>query len=396
MFNSLNGGQIAWLLPAALIAIVALAAVSARGARTDRRRAALIMWGGWLLVTGAVLSFATGIIHTYYSIELAPAIAALVAIAAVVLWRNRAELGARVALAAGAVVTGLWSMSLLHRSSDWLPWLANLVAVAGAVAAIALLVPPGRVRMLGAAGALVGMVAISGGSAAYAMNTAAAPHTGSTPSAGPAVSSSGIGGPGGFARPGGTTGGPGGMSGDGGFPGGTRGGTPATGFTPPSGATPPSGSTGRTGPRQGSPGGGMGRQAVSAALVTLLKEAGRTWSAATIGSQSAAPLELQSGTAVLAIGGFSGSDNAPTLAQFKALVAAGKIHYFIGGGFGGGGGPGGQGGTGSSAITAWVQKTLLVLHRRRQHRLRPHESEVADDHDRARTAATAAEWRVRT
>ncbi len=44
----------------------------------------------------------------------------------------------------------------------------------------------------------------------------------------------------------------------------------------------------------------------------------------------------------MAIGGFSGSDAAPTLAQFKQLVAAGKIHYFIGGGQGGG--PGGSGG----------------------------------------------------
>ena len=105
----------------------------------------------------------------------------------------------------------------------------------------------------------------------------------------------------------------------------------------------------------------MDQQAVSAALTTLLKNAGTTWSAATIGSQSAAPLELQSGTAVIAIGGFSGSDNAPTLAQFKALVAAGKIHYFIGGSGGAGGaggfsGPGGRGGSGSSAITAWVEK----------------------------------------
>ena len=108
----------------------------------------------------------------------------------------------------------------------------------------------------------------------------------------------------------------------------------------------------------------MDQQAVSAVLTTLLKNAGTTWSAATIGSQSAAPLELQSGTAVIAIGGFSGSDNAPTLAQFKALVAAGKIHYFIGGSGGAGGaagaggfaGPGGRGSSGSSAITAWVQK----------------------------------------
>ncbi len=96
---------------------------------------------------------------------------------------------------------------------------------------------------------------------------------------------------------------------------------------------------------------------VSTALVTLLKNAGTTWSAATIGSQSAAPLELQSGTAVISIGGFTGSDPSPTLAQFKAWVAAGKIHYFVGdsGGFGGGpgGGPGG-GGTGT-AISTWVQ-----------------------------------------
>ncbi len=295
-------------------------------------------------MTGAVLSFATGIIHTYYDIELAPAIAALVAIAAVLLWRNRAELGARVALAAGAIITGAWSMSLLHRSSGWLPWLAVLVALAAIVAAIALLVPPGRVRMLGAAGALAGIVAISGGSAAYAVNTAATPHTGSTPSAGPTVASASFGGPGG--APGG------------GFPGGphvgTRGATPPSGFTPPSGGTPPSGSTPPSGTRQGNPGGGSDRQTVSSALVTLLKDAGTTWSAATIGSQSAAPLELRSGTAVLAIGGFSGSDNAPTLAQFEALVKAGKIHYFIGGG--GFGGPGGRGDGGSSAISQWVQQ----------------------------------------
>ena len=64
-------------------------------ARTDRTRAAAILWGGWLLVTGAVLSFASGIIHTYYTVELAPAIAALVGIATVVLWRHRADINAR-------------------------------------------------------------------------------------------------------------------------------------------------------------------------------------------------------------------------------------------------------------------------------------------------------------
>ncbi|MDP9094357.1 MAG: glycosyltransferase family 39 protein, partial [Actinomycetota bacterium] len=147
LFNSLNGGQIAWLLPAALLAIVALVVVAAHAPRTDRARAAAVLWGGWLLVTGAVLSFASGTIHTYYSVELAPAIAALVAVGAVVLWRRRDELAARVALAAGVLITGLWSMSLLHRSSTWFPWLATLLVVAAVLGAAALLVPKGRARV---------------------------------------------------------------------------------------------------------------------------------------------------------------------------------------------------------------------------------------------------------
>jgi hypothetical protein len=54
------------------------------------------------------------------------------------------------------------------------------------------------------------------------------------------------------------------------------------------------------------------------------------------------------------IGGFNGSDPSPTLAQFQAYVASGRIHYFIGGGQGGG--PGGSSGTStSSAISAWVE-----------------------------------------
>ena len=49
----------------------------------------------------------------------------------------------------------------------------------------------------------------------------------------------------------------------------------------------------------------------------------------------------------MAIGGWSGSDPAPTLAQFKAYVAAGDISYYVAGG---GGGPGG----GNSEIANWV------------------------------------------
>ena len=55
----------------------------------------------------------------------------------------------------------------------------------------------------------------------------------------------------------------------------------------------------------------------------------------------------------MAIGGFNGTDPAPTLAQFEQYVAQGRIHYFLGsGGFGGGGGSSDN----SSAIAQWVEQ----------------------------------------
>ena len=90
LFNALNGGQIAWLLPAALVAVARArrCRAGARRAPTGSRRAAPL--GRLAARHRRVLSFASGIIHTYYTVELAPAIAALVAIGAVVLWRTRA------------------------------------------------------------------------------------------------------------------------------------------------------------------------------------------------------------------------------------------------------------------------------------------------------------------
>jgi hypothetical protein len=58
----------------------------------------------------------------------------------------------------------------------------------------------------------------------------------------------------------------------------------------------------------------------------------------------------------MAIGGFNGSDPSPTLAQFQADVAAGKVHYFIGGG--GFGGMQNGGSSSSSDIATWVAQTF--------------------------------------
>ncbi len=85
------GGQVSWLIPAALIGLAAALWLTRRAPRTDRVRAGFLLFGGWLLLTGATLSFAQGIIHPYYTVVLAPAIGALVGMGATLLWRRRAS-----------------------------------------------------------------------------------------------------------------------------------------------------------------------------------------------------------------------------------------------------------------------------------------------------------------
>ncbi len=92
LFTSEIGGQIAWLLPAALASLALGVWFCRKSGRTDRQLTGLIVWGGWLLVTGLTFSFMAGIFHAYYTVALAPAIAALVAIGASILWEHRESL----------------------------------------------------------------------------------------------------------------------------------------------------------------------------------------------------------------------------------------------------------------------------------------------------------------
>jgi 4-amino-4-deoxy-L-arabinose transferase-like glycosyltransferase len=82
---------------------------------------------------------------------------------------------------------------------------------------------------------------------------------------------------------------------------------------------------------------------------------GYRWVLATVGSNEAAGYQLSTGKAVMSIGGFNGTDPAPTLAQFEKLVSTGKVHYFIGGGGGAGPGASSSGSSPASQITSWVE-----------------------------------------
>ena len=335
LFGDAMGTQISWLLPAALIGLVAGLWLTRRAPRTDKTRAALVLWGLWLLVTGAVFSFMQGIIHPYYMIALAPAIGAVLAISARELWRRRDNVLARGTLALQVAASGWWGYVLLARTPTWHPELRYPLLGVTVLAIVAVLLSARQVARVAVVGLVLAVVAGLLGTASYAVDTAATAHTGSIPSAGPAGAGGGFGG---------------GTGTRGAFPGGAPGTNSAT-----SGAVTGAGPAGGFG-GSGNGGGLGGEQAVDAALTALLRSAGTHWAAATSGSMLAGSLELASGTAVMSIGGFNGGDPAPSLAAFQTYVTEGKVRYYIGGagggggGFGGGGGPGGSG----SEIATWV------------------------------------------
>nr|WP_296774465.1 glycosyltransferase family 39 protein [Rhodococcus sp. (in: high G+C Gram-positive bacteria)] len=365
MFDSSQGGQIAWLIPSALILLVLGFVLRGRVRRTDPQRAALGVWGLWLLVTGLTFSFMAGIFHSYYTVALAPAIAALIGAGSVLAWRHREQYWVRIGMAVGTLAAVAMAWVLLGRSADFVPWLRWTILVVGLIAAALVLIPAMTRGKLAVASILAVMFAGLAGPTAYAIDTVATPHTGSIVTAGPSTGMGGFGGRGG--------GGPGGMrdgaaQGQAGqMPGGQTtgaqmptapGGTAATGTAATGTAATGTGATGtaatgtgRMGGMGGAAGGLLSGSTPTAAITSLLEDDADsyTWVAAAIGSNSASGYQLATEDPVMAIGGFNGTDPSPTLAEFQEYVANGQIHYFIAGG-----GMGGSSSGTSAEISEWV------------------------------------------
>jgi 4-amino-4-deoxy-L-arabinose transferase-like glycosyltransferase len=271
LFGPEMGTYIAWLVPAAVIAIVAGSVITRRAPRTDVTRAALLLWGGWLVVTAVVFSFANGILHPYYSVALAPAVGGGLAVGTALLWRRRADIRATTTLSGMLAITAVLAVVLLQRDSQWLPWLRVGVTVVAVGCAVLLPLVARLPPKVGAAVGALAVVAALAGPLAFSLATVAAPHSGAMPSVGP---SSGHRGP------------------------------PVGMFDAP-----------QPGP------------ALAAALSQDADE--YTWVAAAVGSSNAAGYQLATGLPVMAVGGFNGTDPAPTLDQFQGYVAQRRIHWFV-------------------------------------------------------------------
>jgi 4-amino-4-deoxy-L-arabinose transferase-like glycosyltransferase len=297
LFTGEFGFEIGWLLPAALVALVLVLGSRGRAPRTDLVRAGAILFGGWMLVDGLVLSYMGGTIHPYYTLSLAPAVAGMFAIGVHEMWIKRGSWFGRGGLAAIILATGVWGWWLLGRNGDWFPALRWVILAVTIVATVGLLVSlTSEVRQRFAVASLVmGLVAGLLGATAYSLATIGQSHEGGGPRVGPAQA-------------------------------------------------------------DGQHGGFWAQDVDNPQLEAMLRNTHTDLSAAINRSSAAAVLELPTDTSVMAIGGFGGRDPVPTLAQFQQYVADHRVTYYIAPDSDKR--PGGFGGKSHTDITDWVAATF--------------------------------------
>jgi 4-amino-4-deoxy-L-arabinose transferase-like glycosyltransferase len=341
LFNDQMFGQIAWFIPLSIVCLVVGLYRRRWAERTDRALAGYLLWGSWLVVTAITFSYMSGIIHSYYAVALAPAIGALVGAGMVELWKSHARIWfGGIAVGIACLATAWFGATLLDRTPTFAvglgPVAIGLAAVALAVliaASVPALAGRTAVKRIALAAAGVGVIATLLAPAAYALDTTGTAYGGGDPHPGPGTTN----GFGGGAGPGGAglgLGPVGGLAG-GGASGQIAGGLPGDG-------------------------GGLGGNTSDTALLNYLvaNRGTASWIVAANSAQEAGSIEIATGLPVMAMGGFTGSDPAPTLAQLKGYIASGKLRFVLAGG-GMGGFPGGS--ADSSDRTTWVTSTCKVV-----------------------------------
>ncbi|RSD14166.1 ArnT family glycosyltransferase [Amycolatopsis eburnea] len=289
MFNDLVGGQISWLLPLCLLVLVVL------GRRW--RDAGWLLWGGWLLVTTAVFSFAGGIWHPYYTTAMAPAVAAVSAAGLALLWRRHR----RTLLPLVIALTAAWAFVLTSRDTTFHGW-TRWAVLGTAVAAIAgLLAVRSRTTLV------AGLVPVLLTPAVWSYAAAQSTSAGTLPAAGPAT-------------------GPGGPTG------------PAPVVTGPGSPPPPGGAAPRL-----MISGGDGTTTLTDEQRRILGYAARNGTEITLAvnaeAGTVAPFLIESDATVIGMGGFGGRDDAPSTAQLDRWLAEGKLRFVLSGSGAGPAGP---------------------------------------------------------
>jgi 4-amino-4-deoxy-L-arabinose transferase-like glycosyltransferase len=325
LFNEPLGGQIVWLLPMALLGMLALAWQGRPRFREDRQQQSLIVWGTWLLTMGVFFSVAS-FFHQYYLSTLAPAICALFGIGVVVMWRDYRRSGWRGwLLPVALLLTALEQIHIITSNTAWGTWLIPIIAIACGLAAVILFVARLLPRLKFSTRVLApalcaGLLALMLTPAIWSAVPAIENIADNLPIAGPSQQFGG--------------GGPGG------------------------GTSTNQGST--TASRQQAANGGPGEDSsANTALIRYLEtnQGSAKYLVAVASSNQADSIILATNKPVMALGGFSGSDPILTTSQLATLVSNGTVRFFLLNGSGGSGGPGG----GQSSLTTWVTQHCTAV-----------------------------------
>jgi 4-amino-4-deoxy-L-arabinose transferase-like glycosyltransferase len=302
LFTEQVAGQITWLLPFVVVALVTTLVLWRKEPRTDPRRAAVVLWGVWLLVHFVIFSFSSGTFHLYYTTQLAPAIAVLTGVGLVALaGLYRASGRWAWPLPAAVAVTGAWSVVIMRRTPDFVPWLTWTIAALTVLVAGGLVVLRARGPLRAptvAAAVVAGLAAMLAGPAAYAVTPLSDTVSGYAPQAGPPeVSQAGV---------------------------------PL--FIPiPKGVKPPK----RRHPGKRPDGrpdssGGLGQAPPGLSRYLVAHRGNATWLAATNSGMVAATLIVEAGgRPVMAMGGFGGLDPILSVDRVAKYVRDGRLHYFL-------------------------------------------------------------------
>ena len=298
IFNNDFGPNIAWLLVLALAGGGLMLWILRKTPHTNRGRAAVIFWMLWLLIHIVIFSMTSGVIHPYYVVAMAPAVAALVGISLPFLWGAYTRRKPYAWLLPALVgVTAVIAVIILGYAGTmaWLMWIVGLLGLTGMIGLLVNLYA--LRRWLQNSTIITAIAACTLAPTVYTLATVNVAHTGSIPTAGPS-------------------------------------------------------STAMQGSNNES------SQADSQLVQYLLRhQHGATWLVAVVSANESAAIQLTSGQPVMAVGGFNGSDTPLTLEQFKQLVKDGKVRYYAISSHGRGGGPGG----GNNEITTWVKQTGTVV-----------------------------------
>lgn len=316
-FNVDLGGQVSWLLPMAILGLLALLWQGRIRLPLDNRWQASVLWGLWLLTMGIFFSVAS-FFHTYYMVIIAPAIAALAAIGLITLlndYRTRADWRGWI-LPLALLLTAAEQLYLLSSYGSWNTVLSPIVLIVTTLSAIILVLARLQPRLIINTNAwlrsavIVGTAVLLITPAIWSVVTTFSPENTTLPTAGPST-----GGGTAFTAGGGGGGRPGAFSETG-----SKGGATGT----QEGATGAKGSAGGFGGMGGS-------SAVDQKLISYLtaNQGKATYLMATIRSTSAESMIVATNKPVMALGGYLGSDSILTQSQLTTLIKDGTVRYFL-------------------------------------------------------------------